>query len=247
MTSGFDRDLYVLLFDHRESLEIKMFGSEGPPTAERTAQIAAAKQVIYDGFKDAIAAGVGRGKAGILIDEQFGAAILSDAAAHEYVTACPAEKSGLAEFDFEYGEAFAGDIEKFHPTFCTAAGVPGFIGLRSAAPSSGTRCSAGGPNRRPESKPPPRSPVATGSSWTSSKRPLPRERGNRCGSRHPDPSADLARLGEQVAGAERAGADPIHVGSRQPLPTLDRTRYAPAFGVGAAPTCSPAFRGPSPR
>ena len=118
MTIGFDRDLYVLPFDHRGSFETKMFGWEGPLTAEQTAQIAAAKQVIYDGFKAAVAAGVPREKAGILVDEGFGAAILRDAAAEGYATACPAEKSGQAEFDFEFGDDFARHIELFHPTFC---------------------------------------------------------------------------------------------------------------------------------
>ena len=33
-------------------------------------------------------------------------------------TACPAEKSGQEEFDFEYGEEFAAHIEAFKPTFC---------------------------------------------------------------------------------------------------------------------------------
>ena len=118
MTIGFDRDLYVLPFDHRGSFETKMFGWEGPLTAEQTAQIAAAKQVIYDGFKGAVVAGVPKEKAGILVDEEFGAAILRDAAAQGYATACPAEKSGQAEFDFEYGDDFARHIEMFEPTFC---------------------------------------------------------------------------------------------------------------------------------
>jgi len=52
MTIGFDRDLYVLPFDHRGSFETKMFGWEGPLSPEQTAQIAAAKQVIYDGFTE---------------------------------------------------------------------------------------------------------------------------------------------------------------------------------------------------
>jgi len=85
---------------------------------EQTAQIAATKEVIYGGFKAAVAAGVPKERAGILVDEQFGAAILRDAAARGYVTACPAEKSGQEEFDFEYGEDFAKHIEAFHPTFC---------------------------------------------------------------------------------------------------------------------------------
>jgi myo-inositol catabolism protein IolC len=56
-----------------------MFGWKGALTAEQTAQIAAAKQVIYDGFQQAIADGVPKEKGGILVDEQFGAAILRDA------------------------------------------------------------------------------------------------------------------------------------------------------------------------
>jgi myo-inositol catabolism protein IolC len=65
-----------------------------------------------------VAAGIPKESAAILVDEQFGAAILSDAAAHGVVTACPAEKSGQDEFDFEYGEDFANHIELFRPTFC---------------------------------------------------------------------------------------------------------------------------------
>lgn len=118
MTIGFDRPLYVLPFDHRATFYTKMFGWKGTPTPEQTAQIAAAKQVIYDGFLAAVAAGVPRERAGILVDEQFGSAILRDAAKSGYLTACPAEKSGLAEFDFEYGEDFAKHIEAFQPTFC---------------------------------------------------------------------------------------------------------------------------------
>jgi 5-dehydro-2-deoxygluconokinase len=118
MTVGFDQPLYILPFDHRGSFQTKMFGWTGTLTAEQTAQIAAAKQVIYDGFKAAGAAGVPKAKAGILVDEQFGAAILRDAAAHGFSTACPAEKSGQDEFDFEYGDDFGRHIEAFHPTFC---------------------------------------------------------------------------------------------------------------------------------
>ncbi len=118
MTLGFDRPLYVLPFDHRGSFETGMFGWKGALTPEQTAQIAAAKQVIYDGFKAAVTAGVPKEKAGILVDEQFGASILRDAAANGYMIACPAEKSGQDEFDFEYGEDFAKHVEAFQPTFC---------------------------------------------------------------------------------------------------------------------------------
>ncbi len=118
MTHGYDRPLYFLPFDHRGSFKTGMFGWKGALTPEQTAQIAATKQVIYDGFKSAVASGVDKEKAGILVDEQFGAAILRDARTQGYVTACPAEKSGQEEFDFEYGEDFAKHIEAFQPTFC---------------------------------------------------------------------------------------------------------------------------------
>ena len=115
---GFDQPLYLLPFDHRGSFQTKMFGWKGALSSEQTAQIAAAKRVIYDGFRTAVAAGVPKDKAGILVDEQFGGAILRDAAAEGYTLACPAEKSGQDEFDFEYGEDFASHIETFQPTFC---------------------------------------------------------------------------------------------------------------------------------
>jgi len=116
-TTGFDKRLYILPFDHRGSFQTKMFGWKGALTPDQTAEIAAAKQVIYDGFKAAVQDGVPEQKAGILTDEQFGSAILRDAAAHQYTTACCVEKSGQDEFDFEYGEDFAHHIEAFRPTF----------------------------------------------------------------------------------------------------------------------------------
>src|ERR1700751_4297807 len=118
MPRGYDRPLYIQPCDHRASFQTKMFGWQSPRSDAQTAEIAAAKRVIYDGFLAALAAGVPKEKAGILVDEQFGAAILRDAASNNVVTACPAEKSGQEEFDFEYGEDFARHIEAFNPTFC---------------------------------------------------------------------------------------------------------------------------------
>src|SRR5437016_11512899 len=73
---GFDKPLYILPFDHRGSFQKKMFGWDGTLSTQQTAEIAAAKRVIYDAFVAAVDAGVPKDKAGILIDEQFGAAIL---------------------------------------------------------------------------------------------------------------------------------------------------------------------------
>jgi myo-inositol catabolism protein IolC len=118
MTLGYNKPLYILPFDHRATFQTGMFGWKGTINSEQTAQIAAAKAVIYDALKAAVAAGVPKDRAGILVDEQFGAAILHDAARDGYITSAPAEKSGQDEFDFEYGEDFPIHIETFDPTFC---------------------------------------------------------------------------------------------------------------------------------
>jgi 5-dehydro-2-deoxygluconokinase len=118
MAIGYDKPLYVLPFDHRATFSKNMFGWQGPLSPEQTAQIASVKQVIYDAFKAAVGGGVPKERAGILVDEQFGAAILHDARQQGFITSCPAEKSGQNEFHFEYGEEFAQHIEQFEPTFC---------------------------------------------------------------------------------------------------------------------------------
>ena len=79
MRLGYDRPLYVLPFDHRASFETGLFGFKPPLTRAQTAMVAAGKQVVYDGFKLALTRGAPAKAAGILVDEEFGAAILRDA------------------------------------------------------------------------------------------------------------------------------------------------------------------------
>jgi myo-inositol catabolism protein IolC len=117
MPRGYDCPLYILPFDHRGSFQTKMFGWESPLSDAQTAEIGGAKRVIYDGFLAALAGGIPRENAGILVDEQFGASILRDATSRNIITACPLEESGQAEFEFEYGEDFASHLEAFDPTF----------------------------------------------------------------------------------------------------------------------------------
>src|SRR5262245_63758958 len=54
---GYDNPLYILPFDHRSSFELKMFGWGEDLTPDQTAEIAAANQVIYNGFKHTLGAG----------------------------------------------------------------------------------------------------------------------------------------------------------------------------------------------
>ena len=114
---GYHRPLYLLPFDHRHSYVTGMFKFTLPLTQQEHDQVVDSKKLIYDGFRQALAEGAAKENAGILVDEEFGAGILHDATRNGYVTALSVEKSGLDEFEFEYGEAFAEHIEAFEPTF----------------------------------------------------------------------------------------------------------------------------------
>ena len=117
MSVGFDKPLYILPFDHRGTFQ-KMFGWKGALTAEQTAEIAAAKQVIYDGFKAAIAGGVPRKRPAFWWTSSSAPPSLPTPPSTATTTSCPAEKSGQDEFDFEYGEDFGSISRSSIPTFC---------------------------------------------------------------------------------------------------------------------------------
>jgi myo-inositol catabolism protein IolC len=120
MTIGYSKPLYILPFDHRSSFEIGLFGWKGKLTEEQTEKIAQSKAVIYDAFKLSLTKGISKEHSGILVDPQFGAAILRDAHANGYITCMPSEKSGQEEFQFEYGDNYEAEIEKFQPNFVKA-------------------------------------------------------------------------------------------------------------------------------
>jgi len=116
MTLGYDRDLYLLAFDHRGSFQKQLFGITGVPTSEQAAKIANTKKLIFAGFQEACTQGKLTDAAGILVDEEFGADVARNAKALGVVLAMPAEASGRADFDFEYGTDFGRHIEAFDPT-----------------------------------------------------------------------------------------------------------------------------------
>jgi len=117
MITGYTRPLYILPFDHRASYISGLFGWKEPLNGEQMVTVANSKQVIYAGFQRAIADHVSKDRVGLLVDEEFGSAILRDAASKGYITAMSVEKSGQEEFEFAYGEDFAQHLEAFHPTF----------------------------------------------------------------------------------------------------------------------------------
>ncbi|ANN65639.1 2-deoxy-5-keto-D-gluconate 6-phosphate aldolase domain-containing protein [Bordetella bronchialis] len=117
MQPGYDQALYLLPFDHRNSYVKSMFNLKPPLTAAQQAQVEDSKKLIYEGFLQAAGGGLAKEKAGVLVDEEFGAAILRDARQRGYVTAMSVERSGSDEFHFEYGDDYADHIEEFDPAF----------------------------------------------------------------------------------------------------------------------------------
>src|SRR6266571_5850477 len=117
MITGYTRPLYLLPFDHRASYISGLFGWKGPLNVEQMVTVANSKHVIYAGFQQAIADQVPKDRVGILVDEEFGSAILRDAVSKGYITVVAVEKSGQEEFEFVYGEDFGQHIKAFHPTF----------------------------------------------------------------------------------------------------------------------------------
>src|SRR5690348_16207400 len=86
MITGYTRPLYILPFDHRASYVSGLFGWKEPLNAEQMVTVANSKQVIYAGFQQAIADQVPKDHVGLLVDEEFGSAILRDAASKGYIT-----------------------------------------------------------------------------------------------------------------------------------------------------------------
>ena len=117
MALGYTKPLYLLAFDHRGSFERDLFSASHPISDKVRAGITDAKEVIYEGFVEAAARGVPTDDAGILVDEEYGTMVARKARSAGHVLAMPVEKSGQAEFDFEYGEEFGRHIEEFDPTF----------------------------------------------------------------------------------------------------------------------------------
>jgi myo-inositol catabolism protein IolC len=117
MALGYDGKLFILAFDHRGSFQKKMFGIEGEPDEEQTQTISDAKHLIFEGMLAAAEKGLDEEASGVLVDEQFGGDIPSQAREHNFKLAMPVEKSGQNEFDFQYGDDFGAHIEKFDPAF----------------------------------------------------------------------------------------------------------------------------------
>lgn len=116
---GYDRPLFVQPFDHRGSFTKGFFGLQGQPeigvAADQHGPVADAKTLVYRGLLRAIELGVPADTVGILIDTQFGSAIIADAKRRGIPVSICVEKSGQPIFDFEYGSAWQDHLRFVRP------------------------------------------------------------------------------------------------------------------------------------
>ena len=100
---GYAKNLFILPFDHRSTFEKAGFKD-----------IASLKQIIYEAFEKSLSTVQ---NAAILVDEEYGDAILKDAKGKGYTVLLTIEKSGQDDFIFEYGNDFVSHIQKYEPDF----------------------------------------------------------------------------------------------------------------------------------
>jgi myo-inositol catabolism protein IolC len=100
------RPLLILAADHRSRLERDLYGLTAAPTPEQAAWISADKMLIYQALLDAVPELPASVQPGILIDEQYGAAIaeLTARAGGGISLAMPVEAGGEQWFRYAYDD-----------------------------------------------------------------------------------------------------------------------------------------------
>ncbi|MDB4984081.1 MAG: 5-keto-2-deoxygluconokinase [Patescibacteria group bacterium] len=116
---GYCGRLCILPFDHRSFFE-ELLKFKEPLTEEQKNQLTDYKKIIYGGYEKALILGVPAGESAILVDDEFGLDILTDAKKKGYFTLQSTEVSGDTHFEFAHGNDWQEWIEKVQPTFVKA-------------------------------------------------------------------------------------------------------------------------------
>ncbi|MEO5927406.1 MAG: DUF2090 domain-containing protein [Patescibacteria group bacterium] len=115
-----EQQLFILPFDHRSSFSKDLLGYEGELTKKQHTEVTALKRIVFDAFMKVVSKEKARGEFGILLDEEYGGAMLREAKKFGVRTCLTTEKSGQQEYLFEYGDAFKAHLDTFAPTFAKA-------------------------------------------------------------------------------------------------------------------------------
>lgn len=111
-------DLLICAVDHRASLETDLYQLTAAPTPSQAARIADGKLLVYEAVLDALPHFPESTRAGLLIDERYGATAAELALLSGQIDlAMPIEESGQDWFHFEYGAAWQQHAEYFPAAF----------------------------------------------------------------------------------------------------------------------------------
>lgn len=114
------KPLFILPFDHRSGLTHELFQVPYPPKPAIAKKIVEIKKIIFDGFMSVYKTASKYGDCGILVDEEFGAALLTRAKNMGVIHAVSTETSGGSTFDFIYKKGFGRALVQRDPTYAKA-------------------------------------------------------------------------------------------------------------------------------
>ena len=117
-----DDPLLILAMDHRASFGKTLFGvKDDAPDATQLAAMKAAKLLIFSGLREALPK-VTSGRAGVLVDEQLGQAVIDAVPGVSGPTgplelAVPVEASGHDWFTLEFGDQWLDHVSRIRPAY----------------------------------------------------------------------------------------------------------------------------------
>jgi myo-inositol catabolism protein IolC len=113
-----DDPLFILAMDHRDSFGKTLFSvKDDNPDQAQLAAMQAAKKLIFEGLTTAVP-NLGSGRAGVLVDEQYGQAVIDEAhQADRIVLAVPVEASGHEWFTLQWGDEWLEHVQRVRPDY----------------------------------------------------------------------------------------------------------------------------------
>jgi myo-inositol catabolism protein IolC len=111
------KQLYILPFDHRSAFAEKILKKTGQLSPKEKKEISSLKDIIFRAFLKVYKNYPEKENLAILVDEEYGEKIISQAKKKNISLIIPQEKSGQKVFQFEYGERFKKHLLKYSPSY----------------------------------------------------------------------------------------------------------------------------------
>ncbi len=111
------KEMIILPFDHRTSFSKDILGTSYKPDKEQREEITNLKKIIFEGFLSTLKKQKNKKSFAILVDEEYGKAILKEAKKKKIKICLPVEKSGKEQLEIEYGKSFGKHVNGIRPDF----------------------------------------------------------------------------------------------------------------------------------